>query len=122
LGPEIAFFLDRLMRVRQWFEVARAYDEREDDHDKVRTDIAEIVGDSKQLEDLQRAAEGAAIAAMATAHLSGHDVSSARRAAGDAALALAVRDRITPEQFWALYTPFAAFIPMPTDPELASRV
>lgn len=105
-------FLDRLMYVRQWYEVARSHAHAAATRDARLEFIRQAAQEQDRLEALDAAAACARAAPILDTEIGEPDLHHVREAIVEAATALAVRDLIEPEQFWRLYRPFAALIPV----------
>ena len=111
-APAVRTFLDHLQYVCQWEEVARAHAARPA-ADKQVLDVARGVAQAHN----RRPALDAAIAAAYSAPILDGDLTpdqlhQIREALAEAVTALTVRDLIALDEFWALYRPVAALIPL----------
>lgn len=105
-------FLDRLAYVQQWGEVARSRARAAESGNALLESIRQTAKDQGRLEALEAAAACARAAPILDAEIEDADLHYVREAIIEAAIALTVRDLIEPAQFWRLYRPFAALIPV----------
>jgi len=108
----VVTFLDHIAGVAEWAEVARSQAHGMAARKAVLASVEQIAREKGRLEELEAAVVRAWAAPIEQAGISESDLADVRQAIAQAALALAVRDLITPEEFWDLYAPFAALIPV----------
>lgn len=115
-------FLHRIGYVGQWYEVARSYAYATATRNELVKAVREAAVEHGRLEALGAAVAGANAVPILDAEIGEADLRQVREAIVEAAMALAVRDLIAPEQFWSLYRPFAPLIPvkLPLDWERAA--
>ena len=105
-------FLDRLRYVQQWIEVARSHAHAAATRNGLVESVQQTAAEHGRLEALDVAVARANAVPIIDAEIGEADLRQVRRAIVEAAMALAVRDLIAPEQFWSLYRPFAPLIPV----------
>jgi hypothetical protein len=105
-------FIDRLRYVQQWPEVARSHAHAAPARDGLLESVQQAAHEQGRIEALDAAVDRARVVPIFDVEMPETDLRDVREAIAEAAMALAVRDLITPEQFWSLYQPFAALIPV----------
>ena len=105
-------FLDRIAYVGQWYEVARSYAYAVATRNELLKAVRQAAVERGRLEALDAAVARANAVPSLDAQIGEADLRQVREAIVEAAMALAVRDLIAPEQFWSLYQPFAPLIPV----------
>jgi hypothetical protein len=115
-APVVRTFLDSLPYVIQWDQVARSHAHSAALRNGLLDVVREMAKQHNRLPALDAAIVGARAAPISYSGLTAAEVGDARDAITEAAMALAVRDLISLEQFWAVYRPFAALIPLDLPP------
>jgi len=111
-GDAVGAFLERLAGVDEWDDVARSQVQGVVARKALLASIEQTAREKGCLEELEAAVVRAWAAPIAPAEIAESDLAYARQAIVQAAMALAVREVISPEAFWSLYAPFAAVIPV----------
>ena len=111
-GDALHAFLERLAGVGDWDDVARSQVQGVVARKALLASIEQIAREKGCLEELEAAVVTAWVTPIEPANIGTSDLGYVRQAIAQAAMALAVRDVISPEQFWGLYAPFAALIPV----------
>lgn len=105
-------FLDDLGYVRQWYEVASSHAHAAARRNDLLKSVRQAAQEQGRLEMLEAAVAGANAVPIIDAEIGEADLRHVREAIVEAAMALAVRDLIAPDQFWSLYQPFAPLVPV----------
>lgn len=115
-GDAVGAFLERLAGVGEWDDLARSQVHGVAARKALLASVEQIAREKGRIEELEAAVVRAWAAPIEHADIGEPDLGYVRQAIAQAAMALAVRDVITPEEFWSLYAPFAALIPIALPP------
>ena len=98
--------------MQQWIDVARSHAHAATTRNGLRESVQQTAAAQGRLEALDAAVTRAKAVPIIDAEIGEADLRHVRKATVEAAMALAARDLIAPEQFWSLYRPFAPLIPV----------